>query len=252
MAAAKLLKIVGLSELYSPPPTPSPTPPLTPSPSTNDINYISDKDQRSKMENVNHSDPKLIVPISPPISSNNDHDKIASYEPIELLQEQPKNRDDPLQDFIEGLLMVKQESLTDQTAEPITSFTPPPEVEDHPVLQFTTPSKSPNTIHVSASMNCLDQYGGMENNSRHLVSTGQEANLSHVSQPKMYHCQQCDYKSAKQYNVKKHTLSVHEKIRYPCTFCKYQATETGHLKKHIRTVHKDIELDTSVPAIQQQ
>merc|ERR1712129_157026 len=57
--------------------------------------------------------------------------------------------------------------------------------------------------------------------------------------PQLYFCKSCDYKSNKQFNVKKHTLSIHDGIRYPCDQCDYKATETGHLKKHKRSKHTE-------------
>ena len=55
-----------------------------------------------------------------------------------------------------------------------------------------------------------------------------------------FFCAKCDYKSNKQFNVKKHTLSIHEGVRYPCDQCDYRATENGHLKKHKRNKHSQM------------
>lgn len=244
MTAAKILKIAGLSELYSPPtstsPGPSPSPPLTPSPS-NDINNIGDKDQVDTRGNHKRMSPGFIVPSNPPVTSSNEK---FQDDPYQLLQERSKTRNDPLQDFIDGLLMIKQEPKSDNTAEqPIIALTPPP--EELPVLTFETPTKSSNT-----SIESAETPDDMERNSHPMVVAGKETQFS--TKPKMYYCQQCDYKSAKHYNVKKHTLAVHDKVKYPCTYCTYQATETGHLKKHMRTVHKELDLDTTVPALQHQ
>ena len=52
-----------------------------------------------------------------------------------------------------------------------------------------------------------------------------------------HHCEKCEYKSTKLFNVKKHTAAVHDGVRYPCDLCDYKATETGHLKKHKRSRH---------------
>ena len=52
-----------------------------------------------------------------------------------------------------------------------------------------------------------------------------------------HYCGQCDYKSIKLFNVKKHKAAVHDGVRYPCDQCDYKATETGHLKKHKRSKH---------------
>ena len=61
---------------------------------------------------------------------------------------------------------------------------------------------------------------------------------SQVSCMQVYHhCEKCDYKSTKMFNVKKHTAAIHDGVRYPCDLCDYKATETGHLKKHKRTRH---------------
>ena len=61
---------------------------------------------------------------------------------------------------------------------------------------------------------------------------------SQISCTQVYHhCEKCDYKSTKMFNVKKHTAAVHDGVRYPCDLCDYKATETGHLKKHKRSKH---------------
>ena len=62
--------------------------------------------------------------------------------------------------------------------------------------------------------------------------------VSRVNSQVYHKCDQCDYKSTKLFNVKKHRAAVHEGVRYPCDKCDYKATETGHLKKHIRSKHQ--------------
>ena len=55
-----------------------------------------------------------------------------------------------------------------------------------------------------------------------------------------YPCIQCEYKATTQGSLKKHILSVHQKIKYPCNQCDYKATTQGSLKKHIESIHEEV------------
>ena len=64
-----------------------------------------------------------------------------------------------------------------------------------------------------------------------------ESQIVQNQHQQLYCCEKCNYKSNRRYNVKKHTLSVHEGMRYPCNQCDFKATETGDLRKHQRRQH---------------
>ena len=51
-------------------------------------------------------------------------------------------------------------------------------------------------------------------------------------------CDQCDYTSAKSWNLKKHKESKHDRIRYPCDLCDYAATQRSSLKEHKEYKHQ--------------
>lgn len=53
-----------------------------------------------------------------------------------------------------------------------------------------------------------------------------------------YPCDQCDYKATRQWNLKKHKLSVHEGVKYSCDECDYKATDQSQVKKHKRSKHE--------------
>lgn len=52
-----------------------------------------------------------------------------------------------------------------------------------------------------------------------------------------YPCDQCEYKATRQWNLKKHKLSVHEGVKYGCDECDYKATDQSQVKKHKRGKH---------------
>ena len=52
-------------------------------------------------------------------------------------------------------------------------------------------------------------------------------------------CEQCDYKTFKLQNLKRHIKSVHEgECPYPCNQCDYKAKEKSKLSRHMRSVHE--------------
>ena len=51
-------------------------------------------------------------------------------------------------------------------------------------------------------------------------------------------CAQCDYKTYRENNLKRHTKSIHENLRYFCDLCPYNTTRTNYLKEHVKFVHK--------------
>ena len=53
-------------------------------------------------------------------------------------------------------------------------------------------------------------------------------------------CNQFDYQTTKQSNLKTHKQCVHKCIRYSCNKCDYQATTQSHLKTHMQFVHEGI------------
>ena len=54
-----------------------------------------------------------------------------------------------------------------------------------------------------------------------------------------YSCDQCDYKSKWKGHLKKHIDSVHGEVRYSCDQCDYKATQKSNLKRQ-DAVHGDV------------
>jgi len=52
-----------------------------------------------------------------------------------------------------------------------------------------------------------------------------------------YPCDKCEYKASRQWNLKKHKLSVHEGVKYSCDECDYKATDQSQVKKHKKSKH---------------
>ena len=52
-------------------------------------------------------------------------------------------------------------------------------------------------------------------------------------------CTKCPYKPANRSNLKKHFLSVHEKVkRFHCDKCPYEAAYKHSIKSHVLAVHE--------------
>jgi len=52
-------------------------------------------------------------------------------------------------------------------------------------------------------------------------------------------CPQCDYKTGKPSDLRKHVHSVHEQRKdHACPHCDYKAGRAGDLSRHVRTVHE--------------
>lgn len=58
--------------------------------------------------------------------------------------------------------------------------------------------------------------------------------------PRTYFCthSQCTYSSNHSGHVKRHVMSVHDKVRFPCPHCDHQSTTIYHLKRHIQCRHE--------------
>ena len=48
----------------------------------------------------------------------------------------------------------------------------------------------------------------------------------------------CNFKAAKQSNLKTHQLTKHDKIRYNCTFCKFGDSQVSRVKLHEQRKHE--------------
>ena len=55
-----------------------------------------------------------------------------------------------------------------------------------------------------------------------------------------YSCDQCEYQSTKQGNVKAHILALHEGVKYSCDQCEYQGTHQSDVKRHKLSVHEGV------------
>ena len=234
LRVAEILKVVGLSELYSR--NKEESDPLMPG-QVKEVNdesmnarEVKEAKQVEECTKYDYQKPQP-TPIKV-LSASSVNEKAAAaaatmFDPIELLQEQTRNIVyDPVQEFIDGLMMIKHENPDTPPIIP-SSLTPPPEDFD---LDFNTPTTVKSTTDASVQSLNQDDVERSSPGTQVAVNTPQ----------KMYKCEKCDYKSAKLFNVKKHTASIHDGIRYPCQFCDYKATETGHLRKHLRNVHKKL------------
>ena len=47
----------------------------------------------------------------------------------------------------------------------------------------------------------------------------------------------CDYNASQQVDLKRHKMSVQERIKYSCNQCDYKASQKGNLKRHNLSVH---------------
>jgi hypothetical protein len=56
--------------------------------------------------------------------------------------------------------------------------------------------------------------------------------------PRTYVCNHCSYTSNHSGHVKRHVMSVHDKVRFPCPSCEHQSTTIYHLKRHIAARHE--------------
>ena len=70
-------------------------------------------------------------------------------------------------------------------------------------------------------------------------------NLIHIhsvhEEIKPFQCKVCDYKTSRNFDLKKHTDSVHEGIKpFKCNICEYECARNDRLKKHIDSVHEGI------------
>merc|ERR1712129_299703 len=50
-------------------------------------------------------------------------------------------------------------------------------------------------------------------------------------------CEQCDKLFSSKTNLKRHIISVHEKVRFTCDFCDYTLSDKSHMTRHIRKNH---------------
>lgn len=248
--AAEKLNIQGLEELFpSKQPRPSTAqsleelfPSSSKTPASSSAAQSSDKDDISRetpspestqydYQHPQVSPPKNIESTTTTTTKTNVSDKShSSFDPIELMQHQSKDLYDPVQELLDGL-MIKQEPNT-----LLETFTIPKATDEltlyaAPVAPEVSLSEG-NSID-SMSLQFLDWNRGVGNE---CVVSSADTQVS-STETRMYSCHQCDYKSTKLFNVKKHTASIHDGIRYPCKFCDYRATESGHLKKHMKTRH---------------
>jgi len=236
LVAAEKLNVQGLEELF---PSRQPAKVSTPTPvPACDKDDISRETLSPESTQYDYQLPQVSPPKNCDSSTNtintNASDKTyaaAAFDPIELIQQQSKNLYDPVQEFIDGL-MIKQEPKT-----VLETFELPKVTEEMTLYAAPTGNGSEANSSDSMSLQFIDWDRGVENE---CVVSCLDTQVS-STETRMYSCQQCDYKSTKLFNVKKHTASIHNGVRYPCKFCDYKATESGHLKKHMKTRHNHSE-----------
>eukprot|EP00189_Rhodosorus_marinus_P002216 CAMPEP_0113957650 /NCGR_PEP_ID=MMETSP0011_2-20120614/2898_1 /TAXON_ID=101924 /ORGANISM="Rhodosorus marinus" /LENGTH=419 /DNA_ID=CAMNT_0000968257 /DNA_START=333 /DNA_END=1592 /DNA_ORIENTATION=+ /assembly_acc=CAM_ASM_000156 len=91
--------------------------------------------------------------------------------------------------------------------------------------------------------NLSDEAGSSENaSSRSNEATALiPAKKSTGSPAKPYKCETCGMTFVRGYDMKRHGIAVHQKIRdFKCTHCMKTFTQSGHLHEHIRVVHSGV------------
>jgi len=58
--------------------------------------------------------------------------------------------------------------------------------------------------------------------------------------PRTYVCMHCTYSSPHQGHVRRHVMTIHDKVKFPCTLCDHQSTTIYHLKRHMQSQHMHI------------
>ena len=61
----------------------------------------------------------------------------------------------------------------------------------------------------------------------------------HINKPKcMIQCDNCDYQSRTDHRMKMHIERVHDNIPHPCTICPFIAAKAWILKEHKKLKHE--------------
>ena len=175
-------------------------------------------------------------------AGDSNSNKTSVFDPIDLMQQQSKILMDPIQEIVDQY-NIKQEVFQQEEEDLFSLALDDLDIPTGPVLENNaavedrvTTSDDASGVLDPMSFQYLDWNRGIETECE--VSCADTSSSAVVPVARMYSCEKCDYKSAKLFNVKKHTAAVHDGVRYPCKFCDYSATETGHLRKHMRTKHK--------------
>ena len=175
-------------------------------------------------------------------AGDSNSNKTSVFDPIDLMQQQSKILMDPIQEIVDQY-NIKQEVFQQEDEDLFSLALDDLDIPAVPVLENNavvedrvTTSDDASGVLDPMSFQYLDWNRGIETECE--VSCADTSSSAVVPVARMYSCEKCDYKSAKLFNVKKHTAAVHDGVRYPCKFCDYSATETGHLRKHMRTKHR--------------
>ena len=75
------------------------------------------------------------------------------------------------------------------------------------------------------------------------ISEGESSTVGGKTIPMVaayYYCNECEYGTSMDKELRLHIKKVHNKRRFPCKFCNYIATQGGNLKKHVQAVHEKI------------
>ena len=175
-------------------------------------------------------------------AGDSNSNKTSVFDPIDLMQQQSKILMDPIQEIVDQY-NIKQEVFQQEEEDLFSLALDDLDIPTGPVLENNavvgdrvTTSDDASGVLDPMSFQYLDWNRGIETECE--VSCADTSSSAVVPVARMYSCEKCDYKSAKLFNVKKHTAAVHDGVRYPCKFCDYSATETGHLRKHMRTKHR--------------
>ena len=188
---------------------------------------------QEQIAKYDYQKPQLMSPSFKPATIEESSDSVIAYDPIDVIQQQAKKDFDPIQDFIDGLSIKKEHTLSPSPSSDGTFSVPVVDV----IIPQPGSGAGPSQSNDPVSYQYPDWNRGAD--TEYVVTSADSSIQSTDQNQKYYKCMKCDYKSTKMFNVKKHTQAVHDGVRYPCKFCDYKATETGHLRKHVRARHGD-------------
>ena len=148
-------------------------------------------------------------------------------------------------DVVEGNSAEMEVGEPEAGAEPLTS-TP------FPNLRSSSGAISP----IPFSLECEDELmADISNNNDvthcdDITCTSMNASFkkSDVSQGDPFQCDQCDYKTSKTSNLKRHR-DLHSMAMFTCNECKFETKRRDNLKRHIESKHKFIKIN---PATKKQ
>ena len=71
------------------------------------------------------------------------------------------------------------------------------------------------------------------------IDNGLKVDIQNTNeQIKVFHCEQCNYKAARKYHLRRHTETIHDRSKeFTCELCDYNTVQQSSLKQHVKEVH---------------